>query len=88
VYDEQVFAHVARILTAMSDPPNPRTMPNRGDLQGNFDLWFDGGAVKHDTGISRYAFTDGASAVTGSSLRLAVEIELPGGRRIDVTEAL
>jgi hypothetical protein len=87
MFNEQIMAEVARILTLMTAPPNPRQRPLEHDLKGNFDTWFDGGAVKHDTGISTYAFANGSSATTGTSLRLGVGITLPSGRRISVTEA-
>ncbi len=81
-----MFDEIARILTLMSRPPNPRNTPLQDDLKGDFDLWFDGGAVKHDTGISKYHFADGTTATTGSSLLLHVQIEFPGGRRVDVRQ--
>jgi hypothetical protein len=87
MFDEQLMADVAKILMLMTAPPHPRHRPLEHDLKGNFDIWFEGGAVKHDTGISRYAFADGSSASTGTSLNLGVEIILPNGRRISVTEA-
>jgi hypothetical protein len=86
MYEQQLTAHVAKVLTLMSAPPNPRERPLKHDLNGNFDLWFDGGAVKHDTGISTYSFDDGTRAQTGTSLRYVIDITLPGGRRISVTE--
>ena len=86
MFNPQVMAEVARILTLMAAPPNPRQRPLEKDLKGNFDVWFDGGAVKHDTGISTYAFANGSSATTGTSLRFAIGITLPKGRRISVTE--
>ena len=87
MFDEQIMAEVARILILMTAPPHPRHRPLEQDLKGNFDVWFDGGAVKHDTGISRYAFANGSSASTGTSLDFGVGITLPNGRRISVAEA-
>jgi hypothetical protein len=78
---------VVRILTLISDPPNPRSTAGDGDIEGDFDVWFDGGAVKHDTGISTWRFTDGAEAVTGTSLGWRVSIELADGRFVEVTGA-
>ena len=82
----EIMAEVARILTLMVAPPNPRQHPLKQDLKGNFDIWFDGGAVKHDTGISTYTFANGSSATTGTSLLLGVGITLPSGRTVSVTE--
>ena len=86
MFDEEVMLQVGRILTLMSELPDQREEPHEGDLQGNFDWWFDGGAVKHDTGLSTYHFADGAKAITGTSLALGVSIELPDGRIIVVSE--
>jgi len=78
---------VVRVLTLISDPPNARSTAGDGDIEGNFDLWFDGGAVKHDTGISTWCFADGAKAATGTGLGWRVSIELPDGRFVEVTGA-
>jgi hypothetical protein len=86
MFDEQIMVEVARILTLMIVPPNPRKRRLEHDLKGNFDIWFDGGAVKHDTGVSTYAFDNGSKATTGTSLRVAVGITLPSGRMISVSE--
>jgi len=77
---------VARILELMSTLPNARSLARAGDLEGTFDVWFDGGAVKHDTGVSIYRFLDGAEAMTGTSLVWQVSITLPDGRHIHVRE--
>jgi hypothetical protein len=77
---------VALILTLMASQPNARRKPVDGDVKGNFDVWFDGGAVKHDTGLSTFYFADGARAFAAGSLVWSVMIELPDGRRIDVRE--
>jgi len=51
---------VARILLAIATPPNRREEANPGDLSGNFDFWFDGGAARTITGWTEYEFEDGA----------------------------
>jgi hypothetical protein len=86
MFDEQIMAEVARILTLMTTEPHPRQRPLEHDLKGNFDIWFDGGAVKHDTGISTYVFANGSGASTGSSRQVQVGITLPSGRTISVAE--
>jgi hypothetical protein len=86
MFDEQIMAEVARILTLMIVPPSPRPRPLEHDLKGNFDIWFDGGAVKHDTGMSTYAFANGSKATIGTSLRVGVGITLPSGRTISIAE--
>jgi hypothetical protein len=84
--ENDIALEVVKVLTLISDPPNPRPRPQAGDLQGRFDVWFDGGAVKHDTGISAYRFVDGAMAVTGTSLRFSVVIRLPNRTFVRVQE--
>jgi hypothetical protein len=86
MFKEDIALTVARILTHMAAPPNPHRVPTDRDLTGNFDLWFDDGAVKHDTGISAYRFIDGSAATTGSSLRFAVHIRLADGRLLELVE--
>ena len=82
----QTALDVARILTLMADPANARSEPTDSDLEGDFDVWFDGGAAKHDTGVSVYHFADGARAVTGSSALFAVLIRYADGRIVDVAQ--
>ena len=78
---------VERILELMSTQPNARPIPKPGDIEGNFDTWFDGGAVKHDTGITTYRFADGSVATTSEMTFVwHVAIGLPDGRRIRVSE--
>ncbi len=81
-----VSSSVAKILTLISRSPNPRDAPREGDVKGDFDMWFDGGAVKHQTGISKYCFLDGTSATTGSSSSLHVHLQLPSGHSVCVLE--
>jgi len=77
---------VAQILTQMAAPPNARQAPRQQDVKGDFDLWFDGGAVKHDTGISDFRLADGSAATTGSSLWFAVLGRLADGRFVEIRE--
>jgi hypothetical protein len=80
-------AVVSRILQLMRAQPNARRSPKPDDVVGNFDVWFDGGAVKHDTGISRFQFTDGSAASIATSLFNRVQITLPDGRHVDVPDS-
>ena len=86
MFERQLALDIARILSVMSDPPNARSKPIEGDLQGDFDIWFDGGDVKHDTGMSTYRFLDGTSAVTGTSLMFSVVIRFPDGTLVQVLQ--
>ncbi len=50
---------VAEILAIIAAPPNRRLEPAAGDLAGDFDFWFDGGAGRTHTGSQHYFFADG-----------------------------
>jgi len=86
MFDEQLAARIADMLTTMSDLPNPRRQPVPGDLEGDFTMWFDGGAVRHDTGLSRFVFADGTTAVTGTSLAFSVTVRFADGMAIRVVQ--
>ena len=50
MFEPERALRVATILTLMSNPPGERRKPKESDLAGIFDIWFDGGAVRHDGG--------------------------------------
>jgi hypothetical protein len=76
---------VARILNTVAAPPNLRTEPLPGDLSSRFGKWFDGGAIRTDTGIQTYQFADGTTVWVGTPLIwLSVTIQLPDGRLVKV----
>lgn len=77
---------VARVLQLMAAPPNRRDSPRAGDLPGQFDFWFDGGAGRIVTGWTTYHFSDGTRASHGTTLYLSVSIEFPDGRRVEVRQ--
>ena len=52
MFEQHLLAKMGKVLTLMSAPPNSRNKPLAQDLKGDFDMWFDGGAVKDETGIS------------------------------------
>jgi hypothetical protein len=83
---DEGLEEVTRILTLIRTQPSARRAPLPGDLEGRFDVWFDGGAVKHDTGESRYRFADGASATVTSSLRENFLVVLRDGARIGLPQ--
>lgn len=78
------ISDVARILSIIDDPPNPREKPLSGDLEGRFSQWFDGGAVRNDTGVNYYQFLDGTEAFLGIRRRLSLLICFPNGVRIRI----
>lgn len=87
MFDEQIALQVAKPLILMSTQPNQRPQARVSDPKGDFGVWFDGGAAKHDTGLSIYRCLDGHAAVTTSSPSFATLIRLPDGKLIQVHEA-
>lgn len=77
---------VADVLAVVADPPNLRGGPRPYDLVGDYDEWFDGGAVKHETGYSEYTLDDGTIVTVEVSERLSVIIRF--GERIVVVKQL
>jgi serine/threonine protein kinase len=54
--------------------PRQRKEPLTGDLVGDFDLWFDGGAVKTSKNSDQYYFKDGTKAIAWKGDRKILEI--------------
>lgn len=77
---------VADVLSVIGDPPNLRGAPRPYDLMGDFDEWFDGGAVKHKTGYSEYTLEDGTFATVEATPQLSVIIRF--GDRLVVIRQL
>lgn len=77
---------VARILSVIASPPNRRKKPLAGDMEGEFDEWFDGGAVRFITGKTEYHFSDGTRAAVGVFDYLAVIIIFSNGDTVEVTQ--
>lgn len=79
-------ADVARILQQIANA-KARPTPKRKDLEGDYDAWFDGGAIRYVTGTTEYHFADGAFAgVAITSGILSVVIRLPDGRVASVVQ--
>lgn len=79
-------AQVVRVLQLVAEPPNRRDSPRAGDLQGQFDFCFDGGAARSVTGWTTYHLSDGTRTIQGTTLHLSVSIEFPDGRRVEVRQ--
>lgn len=77
---------VARILGMIAIPPNRRQHPQSGDLIGEFDEWFDGGALRFVTGYTEYEFSDGSRATVDVLPYLSILIELSNGERVSVCQ--
>jgi hypothetical protein len=81
------YQDLANMLHAIKAPTGLRDKPSAGDLPGAFDFWFDGGAGKHQTGLSEYAFATGARArsiLCGPPLCFSVDVEFPNGWTVRV----
>lgn len=70
---------LVHVLSLVARAPR-RTEPRPGDIEGDYDAWFDGGAMSHDTDFNRFHFADGAEAWLGtSSSRLHGGVRLASG---------
>lgn len=77
---------VAQVIHLVTNRPNSRHRPRGGDLEGRFDLWFDGGAVKHQTGHSNYVLNDGTRVMEHVLRYFALTIRFPDGETVKVTQ--
>lgn len=90
---EDVFAkrvdefEVARILQLMSQVPNRRDKARPGDVSGDFDFWFDGGACRIQTGQKEFVFENGIKATLAAPVpSLHLTIDFPDGRGVEVRQ--
>lgn len=78
---------IADRLATIASPPRERNERYNGDVDGAFDRWFDGGAIKIVTGWNEYHFADGTLAIVAtSSMLLHIEMRLPNGSYLTVAE--
>ncbi|RJP19937.1 MAG: hypothetical protein C4520_11930 [Candidatus Abyssobacteria bacterium SURF_5] len=75
---------VANILFLIAERPNMRNRPLPGDIDGDFDYWFDGGAVRGVTGTTSYEFIDGTEAMEGVLPWISLTIRFANGARVGV----
>jgi hypothetical protein len=80
------LAEIAQILNLIARRPNRREKPKEGDLVGDYDEWFDGGAVKIETGYTVYAFPGGTIAHDIVTPKLCIRIYFANGTQICVSE--
>jgi hypothetical protein len=80
------LADIAGILNAIAQLPNRRTTPQAGDLKGDFDEWFDGGAKRIITGCTTYEFADGTSAHVYVYRFLSISIDFPNGETVRIRQ--
>jgi hypothetical protein len=77
---------VARILDLMSRQPGTRETPIPGDITGDFDQWFDGGALRFVTGSTEFSFVDGTTATTAVVPFVNAHIRFPGGVIVTISQ--
>ena len=75
------IADVARILNLINNPPNQRDHPTTSDLQGDYTKWFDGGAIRVDTGSTKYLFMDGTTVLIQTLIGSPIIIRFPDGTK-------
>ena|SRR5579859_2602194 len=76
--------HVSTRLELLAELPRYHQRPRPGDMIGQFDAWFDGGAVRYLTSITEYHFADGTHASChGLSLR-TLHVALTDGAQITI----
>jgi hypothetical protein len=79
---------VARILHLIATVPNQREAPAVGDLEGEYDYWFDGGACREHTGSMNFVFQDGTIATVVAPVPwLGLDIQFRDGRRVSIRQA-
>lgn len=79
---------VAHVLDMIAEKPNEREKPVSGDLTGQYDFWFDGGACVEVTGYTKYDFANGTEAIVEFLPgRWSVDITFADGRRVYVSQS-
>jgi hypothetical protein len=80
-------SEVTHFLNIIDNPPNLRKQPKKSDLKGGFNAWFDGGAIRVDTGINTYFFDDKTVIHVVPVLnRISISIEFPDGESVEIRQ--
>ena len=77
---------VARILQLIATVPNRREVEQPGDLEGDYNFWFDGGAIELITGTTRFVFQDGTIAEVAVVPTLSLNINFRDGHVVKVQQ--
>jgi hypothetical protein len=80
----ETIAGLARIHRLRAEAPNRRAAPGPGDLEGDYDFWFDGGACRLVTGVTLHEFADGSRTHQLVIPALELAVEFPDGRSVRV----
>ena len=88
VFDTRITeSAVAQILQLIATTPNRRGVRDMGDLEGDYDYWFDGGVCKLYTGSMEFVFRDGTIATVAAPIpSLSLEIRFRDGRRVTIRQ--
>lgn len=80
-------SEIACILNTITNPPNLRKHPQKGDMKGRFLAWFDGGAIRVDTGVKTYFLDDKTVVEVQSPINwISIEIEFPDGESVVIKQ--
>ncbi|MEM7011502.1 MAG: hypothetical protein AAF585_08465 [Verrucomicrobiota bacterium] len=84
----EILGDLCDVLGQIGKLVKPRKSPVNGDLEGDFSLWFDGGALRFSScGVRHFQLNYGASATLGPALDdLDIQIRLADGRHISIRE--
>lgn len=77
---------VAHILAIIANPPSLHREQREGDLAGDYDEWFDGGARRKVTGYTLYQFANGTKAIVHVFMRLHISILFSDGVRVSIRQ--
>jgi len=78
---------VAKVLQFIAVIPNKREARQVGDLEGDYDYWFDGGACKVYTGSMEFVFQDGTIATVATPIPSpSLHIRFRDGGRVRIQQ--
>ncbi len=79
-------AEVARVLQIITRRVNARRRRRPGDIDGPFDQWFDGGALRVEGDTTLYQLGDGTRVRAAGGPVLSLLIELRDGITVVVEQ--
>ena len=78
---------VAHVLYMIATQPNFRQVPQPGDLEGEYDYWFDDGACKAHRGGQLFVLRDGTHVEVAAPWPvLSLTIRFPDHRVINIQQ--
>ena len=79
-------AQIAQVMQIVATLPNRRNKPISGDISGEFDFWFDGGACRIITGCNEYDLADGTRVTVETIPVLSVTIQFSNGSHVKIQQ--